>query len=761
MYEKFINFTRMSINDNRLYAINDICNRMSKEFVTVDGNMRKIQKETLTPYKVATVILIKEYCNDTTKVIMERRNFCLASLKLIQSADMELDALLNMLYEPEYALHRFADRLEINLDAIHEKGIDQLLDLFDNLRRLMESKDHALSLPALSRNSVLGLYVRRMLIFFEKLAFDQVVALYNDMEKYVVKKIDSLENSDISISKQEDFFGLDNKAKTIWGGRQAELLVAQQAHALQTDEHKALPPVELRALVQDLLKSNPYNADAHYLSYLNCIRVNDFCGAVDSLYHCFDRLAPLENRSTPEDRSRTFRYAALNLAVLHAQFNHKEVAQYALKEAIKLAQEAGDNVCLQLAHSWMSYLISKENKKGSLIERSVGKASLLGITHTTGLSLISHAHSYALEAKNPSQVFEILMKSDMLNCQHSMSDLMSVTFAEKSALWAYYGKMEMASLCGQLLLLHNTGDKKQHMFNGPSTCQAIVTVANMLIEFGEYALADIVLAHAKERFPNSPCNKIWMLSEQLHILTQLLRQEKWGEAEAVARNISNLDQLESKLRLIEVCLAKGDFPKGLEYIGAIEKHPHVTPPYVIRAALLSSQITCASSLPDNGTAIATNCIMRLCSALELAAQNHLSYYKALVKMHLANIQLLMGLPVLALNSVKDAIPTILGHGGCYDQGRAFMLYGKCLIASAPEKPFEARKEMILGGIKSLSKAQELFTKVNAIAKVKSIVHLQAVFYNEINLLPERNQCAFEFRQMDEQYLMTPIDLLLY
>lgn len=52
-----------------------------------------------------------------------------------------------------------------------------------------------------------------------------------------------------------------SKAKMIWG-RQAELLVAQQAHALQTDEHKALPPVELQILIQDLLKSNPYSADA-------------------------------------------------------------------------------------------------------------------------------------------------------------------------------------------------------------------------------------------------------------------------------------------------------------------------------------------------------------------------------------------------------------------------------------------------------------------------------------------------------------------
>jgi len=55
---------------------------------------------------------------------------------------------------------------------------------------------------------------------------------------------------------------LYDRRKTTWGGRQAELLVAQQAHTLQTDEHKALPPIELQALIHDLLKSTPYNADA-------------------------------------------------------------------------------------------------------------------------------------------------------------------------------------------------------------------------------------------------------------------------------------------------------------------------------------------------------------------------------------------------------------------------------------------------------------------------------------------------------------------
>lgn len=53
-----------------------------------------------------------------------------------------------------------------------------------------------------------------------------------------------------------------DRSKTVWGGKQAELLVAQQAHALQIDEHKAMPPIELHVLVQELLKSSPYYADA-------------------------------------------------------------------------------------------------------------------------------------------------------------------------------------------------------------------------------------------------------------------------------------------------------------------------------------------------------------------------------------------------------------------------------------------------------------------------------------------------------------------
>lgn len=423
---------------------------------------------------------------------------------------MDIGSLLLMLNNRDNALQRFSKNLKTECERLtNEKtGIEGLLDTFDVLSRLIKSaQDHSLASPhSLCRSSVLGLYVRRIIVFFEQLSFSEVTQLYDAFVKDVSKIVDSHDMEDLTPNKSTTTVARKNKNDNIWDGRQAELLVAQQAHALQTDEHKAMPPAELQALVRELLRSNPHYAEAHYLSYLNCLRVNEYCGALDSLYHCFDRLAPLDNRLISDDRSRTFRYAALNLAALHAQFNHNDVAKDALKEAIMMAQEAGDNICLQLAHAW-NYHLTNDNK-GQLIERSVGKANSLGITHTTSLGLISSAHDYAMRGKNPINIFLMLMKSDVLNCQHSMMDLMSMSYAEKSALWSYYGKFDMSILNSQLLLLHNCGDKKQQMFNGPSTCQAVVNLGNSLVELGEYDNADVVFNHAKKRFPNEPSNKV-------------------------------------------------------------------------------------------------------------------------------------------------------------------------------------------------------------------------------------------------------------
>ena len=80
---------------------------MNKEVLNIEGAAKKTQRETLTPYKIAIVMFVNIYCDETTKgeqyyplyfkfysylfnanffltEIVERRDFCIAALKLIQ-----------------------------------------------------------------------------------------------------------------------------------------------------------------------------------------------------------------------------------------------------------------------------------------------------------------------------------------------------------------------------------------------------------------------------------------------------------------------------------------------------------------------------------------------------------------------------------------------------------------------------------------------------------------------------------------------------
>lgn len=118
------------------------------------------------------------------------------------------------------------------------------------------------------------------------------------------------------------------------------------------------------------------------------------------------------------------------------------------------------------------------------------------------------------------------------------------------------------------------------------------------------------------------------------------------------------------------------------------------------------------------------------------------------------------MPTLALNLVEEAITQILAHGGYYDQGRAFVLYTKCLVATAPTCD-KTRKGVILKAIKALSKAKNYFTKVEAYGRLRITLCLESLLCHEIDLKTERNQCAFEFRQLDQQLLTKLNNLFLY
>ena len=109
------------------------------------------------------------------------------------------------------------------------------------------------------------------------------------------------------------------------------------------------------------------------------------------------------------------------------------------------------------------------------------------------------------------------------------------------------------------------------------------------------------------------------------------------------------------------------------------------------------------------------------------------------------------MPFQALRNVRESIIKILAHGGLYDQARAYITYAKCLSANAAIQTDENRKCMMLEAIKQLYKAKKLLIKLEANDRLKSTLYMLSDFYHEIDMPEERNKCAFEFKQLDQQF----------
>lgn len=69
---------------------------------------------------------------------------------------------------------------------------------------------------------------------------------------------------------------------------------------------------------------------------------------------------------------------------------------------------------------------------------------------------------------------------------------------------------------------------------------------------------------------------------------------------------------------------------------------------------------------------------------------------------------------------------VLAHGGAYDRGRALLLFAKCRVAAVTAGPSSQteRQNIVTEAISTLERAKGLFTKVEAISRVKDVLYLQ-------------------------------------
>ncbi|NP_001090413.1 anaphase promoting complex subunit 5 L homeolog [Xenopus laevis] len=293
-------------------------------------------KDWVTPYKISVLVLLSEMSKNTKISLVEKRRLNKQILPLLQGPDMTLSKLIKIVEE---CCPNVSSSVHIRIKLMAEGELKDMEQFFDDLADSFTGTE-----PEVHKTSVVGLFLRHMILAYNKLSFSQVYKLYTSLQQYfqsekskATSKTDSdeadmdLTNNDEEEGKLEkedlDFpIGEDDLACSgPLSQKQAEYFLSQQASLMKSDENKALTPVLLQKELNNLLKFNPDFAEAHYLSYLNSLRVQDVFSSTHSLLHYFDRLilTGAESKSNgDEGYGRSLRYAALNLAALHCRFGH-------------------------------------------------------------------------------------------------------------------------------------------------------------------------------------------------------------------------------------------------------------------------------------------------------------------------------------------------------------------------------------------------------------------------------------------------------
>lgn len=650
--------------------------------------------EYVTPYKISVALLLHEFIrvksckfrqescenlqSETSEIeetllnsvvfdSMQRKDFCTLLLKSIQSVDLSFADFAKKLLYSELEIHAALKAAwKYKLALLVSDPLPSLMSLMTDFERLIcDSHD----MPYLHRLSISGLFIRRILLGFEKLSFTEVSNFAASFKQYytsgfhIIFKHDqeSIEESQgpllsyyDEMSKitekfqmmEDDFVHI---SENTWTQKQGDLYVSKQVALLQYSEMNADSPAEIESTVSKIIQTNPDLSQVHFLAYLNGLRCQDFCSAIKSLYWSFDRGCQCEIFHNPdpdvekmnEEADRGFRYAALNLAALHANFQHgQESIISALKEAIMMAQEANDHLCLQHALTWL-FRVNSDQNKHFLMQRCISKCNSLGLSYLTSLGIQSLSQVVALSQEihgSPSTVMDNLSKSDLLNCQHSLIELILASYAQKASFWTMYGRGGLSSMTCQLLLNIDSSDPSRHNFyiNGEANAIALSVIAQRLFDQGQNKECDTVLTFAKTLFPrdSSLCGHI-VKSTQLQIdFLRCLHQTDWtGAKHCIQICAANCQSQSEPLFLkLQLFIAQANDLEASEICQKLTGiHQQLSPLDKVRSFLYQAEVFCL-------TTNFSDAISPLMKAMKITSENNLDYFHALVILHSAHIQ---------------------------------------------------------------------------------------------------------------------------
>uniref|UniRef100_A0A673GBC3 Anaphase-promoting complex subunit 5 N-terminal domain-containing protein n=1 Tax=Sinocyclocheilus rhinocerous TaxID=307959 RepID=A0A673GBC3_9TELE len=658
-------------------------------------------KDWVTPYKIAVLVLLHEMSTTKPMALLDRRRLNKLILPLQQGPDLTLEQFLKIVEE---CCLRMVNAVKLRLLLMADGELQDMEHFFTIL-------PNAFSDSEAFKTSVVGLFMRQMLLAYNKLSFSQVYKLYKSLQQYCHRgnqpKLSALPAEDMELTSNEDpsadhiekdeldtasLHQSELRSEGITRGplsqKQAEYFLARQAYLLKNDENKAMSPAKLQDELNNILKFNPDFAEAHYLSYLNSIRVQDIYISTHSLLHYFDQLYM-------NVKKKTIRNGIWHIKPVH----------------------------INLLQGHYTYLAS------------------LGIQ-----SLVKQGAKQGMPAN---KLLDALRGTDIMHWKQSLSELIEISLAQTTSIWRMYGKSTMARQQAQLLLNMNSLEPVNFSVQQNNTeafAVALCHLADLHAEQGLYAVVSDIMKHLKQQFPpHTQHAKLWMLCDLKIQFEKAMNDGKYHLAEPHVTAISALNSTEGLYRKAQLLKALNQTSEASKILQQLqqqcEKSKNIE--MTIRVMLASAELHWDSS----GFATALPLLLQ---ALSLSRQHNLQRLTSETLLHLAFTQLMLGIPEQALVLVQDVLESVLAHGSLIDKGRALLLAARCQMALAGAAAQEHRLTALEQAVHTLDEAAVYFSQLDCKERMRDIHYLQARLHHTLGNIAQRNKCSMLFRLLDQE-----------
>ncbi|KAJ2006224.1 APC5 protein [Coemansia thaxteri] len=306
--------------------------------------------------------------------------------------------------------------------------VDAFHGFFDGLRRLVvEAAEDGARGGALllDSESVLGIFVRRCGLAFDQLEFHQLSRLFAECAQAAAA------------------LGAETADQQIAQASRAEIeeMVDQQIALLEA-EAGAAAPADVERQIRRVAAQAAVGARAHYLEYLNCVRVGESARAEAALRRFFDSSAARDSRTTSQ-------YALLHLAAMRAQAGMASGARQALAEATHVARDAQDHACLLFVACWETRLLlgdARADAASLAAAALVAKAAALGSREVLAAGRIYAADAASLAGGGTRRAFDAVLAARAVVVEHGVLGQEPAWWLSAARAWARHGAVRVAEL---------------------------------------------------------------------------------------------------------------------------------------------------------------------------------------------------------------------------------------------------------------------------------------------------------------------------